>query len=1257
MRLLAAFTLMALTAAALADFALNTLGGVDRTSYTAAFHGAAWIAPPDSAPRSWFRLPLSLDQRPEAVSLLLDADQTYTLYVNGVLLGDDKADITNGFAQVHSVDITGLVVPGDNVVGVQVVNNNHGAAAMRARLTVVQGGHQVEALSGSAHWRATSDVAAVETPGLGADTMTWPSKPGTGVKLAPGQTIRPGSASQLGQTPAAAPEHRDRVTLLPPGQLSAALPTVAPSPGLSPAQAGALGSLGSNPAGAASAGGTVGTSGVPGAGSSIPGATATPGVVAKPAPLANQNGSVRVTTGSQRLLTQVVAGDFAIPGFADPSWRPALAVQAPRGDVSAVVPDWVVDQPLSSAVVTAPGSPTLLTVFATVTLRGSVDDGWVRIGASGDASVYLDGSLVIPSVNATTASTDTFTGAGTTGADPWRQLKPPVNVPRQSTGNRAVVPFVSAFHLGPLLHAGKNILAVVVTSASGPNAYVDGRIQTSAGSVTIGSGSLWTARSTSGSLTDPATTPAQVLGAVNAAWGNRPPVVPVDSGQLQRPEGMMWTPRIIAAGALVVAWVLIALLAWTRRRVRFSALLAAGAMGCIPGLVAIEIVQELSRLSSFRPPGLRVWPVLATLFAISVGGLLLSTVLVVRRGDGQPSWLGRALRRSEPRAVRDVRRRLAGATLSFASMLPRRLEPAGVGTPGGWGVSRSAAAATSGDAWHVRMAARAGAVTGRLPRALPMPPALSMRGLGARIVLGAYAMLRHWSAVMVGGIALFVGALNVYRLDYQPFWQDELFTLGAARGIRQHVFPLWPSGFAYWKGELYTTTIAVVGRIFGDSATSLRMVSVVLFVATIAAFGLLLVPEVIGRGRHWMQVGLTLLFATAPAEMTWAREARMYQMADFFMVLFLALFLRALRRPTTRNIAFATLSLLGMYLSHEETFIAVPAVALVGVLALRTQLWRNKRWLIFGGLAFGIIGAQAFLAFKVQPTWFGADHSNRSYVGFDTTDAYYYFSNVFFKGNGGLALVTTLATLGSAVGLLRRDLARNLLSGFLWTEIFMISVVFAPRIPRYTFIVLPPLFLLAALGAQDLLQGARRLITPSDASQHFKRAMRRMAAFGLAPVMIWLAVSQPATVQAYGVAVANVLRAPTQLSYVDYPYIADYMRRHWQPGDMWISAAPPNIVAEYFGRPPDRIIQTHSNDRFFYMFEKGGKAVDTQFGVPVILAPSDLQRVLETHHRIWLVTDDARYLSQLPPGFIDIINSHFAKVSEGATSALYVGLG
>ena len=46
---------------------------------------------------------------------------------------------------------------------------------------------------------------------------------------------------------------------------------------------------------------------------------------------------------------------------------------------------------------------------------------------------------------------------------------------------------------------------------------------------------------------------------------------------------------------------------------------------------------------------------------------------------------------------------------------------------------------------------------------------------------------------------------------------------------------------------------------------------------------------------------LTLLFATAPMELLWSRDVRMYQQAQFFAILFVVFFARALQNPRSRS--------------------------------------------------------------------------------------------------------------------------------------------------------------------------------------------------------------------------------------------------------------------------------------------------------------------------------------------------------------------
>ena len=130
-------------------------------------------------------------------------------------------------------------------------------------------------------------------------------------------------------------------------------------------------------------------------------------------------------------------------------------------------------------------------------------------------------------------------------------------------------------------------------------------------------------------------------------------------------------------------------------------------------------------------------------------------------------------------------------------------------------------------------------------------------------------MLMRWEVAAVGIISLICGGAALYRIGYEPLWQDELASLLAAQGVRSHLLPSLPSGLLYFKGELYSALLAVVGAITGDTATPLRIPSALWYVATILAFGLLLLPMVIKRrslivrklpdvGEHLAQVAALL---------------------------------------------------------------------------------------------------------------------------------------------------------------------------------------------------------------------------------------------------------------------------------------------------------------------------------------------------------------------------------------------------------------
>jgi hypothetical protein len=112
------------------------------------------------------------------------------------------------------------------------------------------------------------------------------------------------------------------------------------------------------------------------------------------------------------------------------------------------------------------------------------------------------------------------------------------------------------------------------------------------------------------------------------------------------------------------------------------------------------------------------------------------------------------------------------------------------------------------------------------------------------------------------------------------------------------------------------------------------------------------------------------------------------------------------------------------------------------------------------------------------------------------------------------------------------------------------------------------------------------------------------------------------------------------------------MKGHERPGDLFLTLAPPDDPAYYVGRVPDMTIAT-GRDKLLFLMEKNGRAVDTNFGVPAILTVGDLQKVIENHPRIWIVTDQGSYLNSVAPAITNLIKDQFDVVAETATAAVY----
>ncbi|MBF6590334.1 MAG: glycosyltransferase family 39 protein, partial [Ktedonobacterales bacterium] len=343
--------------------------------------------------------------------------------------------------------------------------------------------------------------------------------------------------------------------------------------------------------------------------------------------------------------------------------------------------------------------------------------------------------------------------------------------------------------------------------------------------------------------------------------------------------------------------------------------------------------------------------------------------------------------------------------------------------------------------------------------ALPRPrlPIQRLRSLPPRQLAAGAAV------VVMATVGL---VLVMYNLGYEPYWQDEIQSVNAAHGVLQTGLPRLFSGFLYPKAELFSYMLAGIIAVFGDAASTTRMFGASEYVVN------LVLTYFVGSyffGRRVALVGMALLLLW-PLELTWGREARMYSQAQLFTLVVLYLFYRAVQpdaRP--RAIYLSMVAVVVMYLSHEETFILLPAIALYFFATQRLRWIKNYHWWVSGLAAITIILAQYYLTKVTHPPILGTDITQRPLVGYSADNLDFYIRLLFINGSmlGGFArshfgVVSFLAVAAGILALFTRHRALRYFSVFLFVPLLSLMLLFSLTADRYLYPVLPVFTLLAA---------------------------------------------------------------------------------------------------------------------------------------------------------------------------------------------------
>lgn len=517
------------------------------------------------------------------------------------------------------------------------------------------------------------------------------------------------------------------------------------------------------------------------------------------------------------------------------------------------------------------------------------------------------------------------------------------------------------------------------------------------------------------------------------------------------------------------------------------------------------------------------------------------------------------------------------------------------------------------------------------------------------ILYRAQTWLRvHWAIIPLLLLSL---PLLFFDLGYEAYWQDELVSYDVAKSILHNGLPMLPSGFIYPKGELYSYLLALVMKLFGDQAAATRLITSVECLLTIALL------YRVGCYFFDRRVALlaTIMLALSPQELIWSRQVRMYQQAQLLTLLTVFLFYKAIQeRQRARRVYLAVGVLILAYLSHEETFIILPALALCVLVVSWVvrdnrhrlpEVFYQKHWWIAVPIGISIIGIQLIIVQVSHPAVLGTDASMRPPVQFTTDNISYYFNILFTPASNypvsynNLAITST-AIMSSVCAVLgcfwarRSDSLRvKYIALFLVVSFLTLLFLFTMQAYRYFYPLATFYYLMAAFALMKIMraiwQFARtRSLRQKSSLVSGNRSLPLKILMALTAALVFLSVLilPMLPLSNYNLFVSRVLNLPYYHHYADYEGAGQYVQQHMLNGDIVISISPDSLVLNYVGRSD----YFFSIDHDLFLFEKKGQIVDTYTGHTGLLRQSDLDAVLATHKRIWLVS-----LESFNPNFIN----------------------
>jgi len=449
---------------------------------------------------------------------------------------------------------------------------------------------------------------------------------------------------------------------------------------------------------------------------------------------------------------------------------------------------------------------------------------------------------------------------------------------------------------------------------------------------------------------------------------------------------------------------------------------------------------------------------------------------------------------------------------------------------------------------------------------------------------------------------------RIYNLGHDPFWVDEVISVLAAHGLLQHGVPLLPSGELYPRDLLSTYTIATSIQLFGVGEFAARLPSVILGTLTIP------LTYFLGKKVAGNDVGLIAAFFITFSffEIGWSRQARMYQMYQFFFLFAITAYAYFKVDHKLRYASLLIMGIIGTYFTHV-TWKILPPIILIDILfttRIKNNITNAIRYVI---VVAAIIFVAAVIIYKhpIFPSWIYGIFTEEV-----TEIVYWNYPSDFLK-----EMYTSLwwfAILGGLILPLKNWKNGTIVVFSFWISLFTLSYYgnalgIGGWWPRYMYFTIPFFFLLSAVGIWAISSKIAESVIDEVSSKKYIyfnniKLTKRVVSILVVVGILIIIVLTPAIPD-----IGLKLNGTSQLDepQPNYRDAAKLIKTNLKEQDIIISNRP-QLVYYYLGR-----VDYRGNSEF--TVDKDGRKIDWYTGASVIENDEHLKQIISENSRGWII--------------------------------------